>query len=127
MLRIMLRWPWFILAFLVSGIFCLSSPGWCGLLHSQSSAGESTGLSRLDLEKELISSYLETLGWSRPEIQNKLSHLSNSEIHRLARTLEEITAGGEEKEGKKAAEVTLVIVILLAAITGFYLFYQSNK
>lgn len=127
MRRTMFRWPCFTLAFLVSGFFCLSSPGRAGLLPSHSSTGDSDGFSRLELEKNLVISSLEILGRSREEIQNKLSLLSDQEIHRLACSLENVTAGGEESEGKKAVGVGLVLLITLGLITGFYLFYQTNK
>ncbi len=127
MRKTMFRCPCFVLAFLVAGLFCLASPGWAGLLHSSPSLRDGAALSRIEIEKELIISSLEKMGQERQEIMMSLSRLSDQEIHQLATSLEGVTAGGEEAEGKKALGVGIVILITLGLITGFYLFYQSNK
>ncbi|MEA1926956.1 MAG: PA2779 family protein [Candidatus Auribacterota bacterium] len=122
-----LRWPWMALALFIAGIFCLASPGWAGLLVSQTGDTDITGLSRQKLEKEIVALSLEKMGWNRKEAEIKLTHLSEKEIHDLSTTLDKITAGGEEDQGKRALGVGLVIVLVLAGITGIYLFSQANK
>lgn len=122
----MLRWQFLTLALSVAGMLCLASPGWAGLLVSRSGDASVTELSRLELEKEIISASLENLGWSRKETETKIAHLSEEEIRRLSTTLEKVRAGGEEEDSNPLG-VGIVIVLILAGITGLYLFSQTNK
>ena len=124
--RSMLRWPWLTVAFFVAGMLCLSTPGTAGLLLSRTQESGSADLSRTEIEREIITISLEKMGFSREEAVEKLSGLSENEIHRLAAALEKITAGGEEDQGSRALGVGLVIVIVLAVIAGLYLFSEAN-
>ncbi len=125
--RSMLRWPWLTVAFFVTGMLCLSTSGTAGLLLSRTQESGSANLSRTEIEREIITISLEKMGFSREEAVEKLSCLSEKEIRRLAGALEKITAGGEEEDqGSRALGVGLVIVIVLAVITGLYLFSEAN-
>ncbi len=126
-LQSILRWPWFLIAFAVAAIFSFSSPGWAGLLNSAAIGNQTENASRLELEKKLIGSSLAQIGWSREVIDARLDRLNQTEIHRLAGAVDGIKAGGEEEPAKRAAGVGIAILIVLGAVTGFYLFYQSNK
>ncbi|MFH1038625.1 MAG: hypothetical protein V1789_08180 [PVC group bacterium] len=122
-----LKWPCLTVALFVAGMLCLSSPGWAGLLLSRGGDAETAGLSRLELEKEIITGSLLRLGWSREEATERLAQLPDGEIHRIAAALDRVRAGGEEENpDSRALGVGLVIVIVLAAITGLYLFANSN-
>ncbi|MDP8214236.1 MAG: PA2779 family protein [Candidatus Euphemobacter frigidus] len=127
LLNTMLRWPWMTVALFVAGMLCLSSPGSAGLLLSRARGTDTAEPSRIELEKEIITISIEKMGWSREEAEEKLALLSEDEIHHLAVAVEKIMAGGEEDQGARALGVGLVIVIVLAAITGVYLFSQANK
>lgn len=125
LLKTMLRWQWMTVGLFVAGMLCLSSPGSAGLLLSRGT--DTVEPSRIELEKEIITISLEKMGWSREEAEEKLALLSEDEIHQLAVSVEKIMAGGEEEQGSRALGVGLVIVIVLAAFTGIYLFSQTNK
>ena len=120
----MLKWQFITLALLVAGTFCLASPGWAGMLLSRSGETGGTELSRLELEREILASSLEKMGWSREDTESRIALLSGAEIHRLSTTLENIMAGGEEEEQGNPLGVGLVIALILAGITGLYLFSQ---
>ena len=126
-LQSMLRWPWFLIVFTVASLFTLSSPGWAGLLRSSAVNNPVLSGSRIEMEKEMIAARLEEMGLSRDEIGNRLNRLSDQEIHHLAGALDGIKAGGEDSPTKRAAGVGIAILIVIGAVAGFYLFYQSNK
>lgn len=127
LLRSILKWQFVAPALIAAGIICLASPGNAGMIISQPGEVGKTELSRLELEKEIIAGALESLGWSREETDIKMAQLSGEEIHKLSVTLEKIRIGGEEDEDSNPVGVILVIAVVLAAITGIYLFSQSNK
>ncbi len=120
----MLKWQFITLALFVAGTFCLASPGWAGLLVSRSGVTGGNELSRLELEKEILASSLEKMGWSREDSDTRLAHLSGEEIHHLYATLEKVMAGGEEEADANPLGVGLVIALILLGITGLYLFSQ---
>jgi len=126
-LQSILRWPWFLVVFTVAVLFSFSSPGWAGFLHSSAVEKEAVSGSRLDLEKKMIAARLEKMGVRRDGIEERLNRLTEPEIHRLAGALDGINAGGDDAPAKRAAGVGIAILIVLGAVAGFYLFYQSNK
>ena len=127
LLKSMLKWQYLTLALFVAGMLCLSSPGWAGMLVSRSGETGVNELSRVELEREILSASLVKLGWSREETETKIAHLSGDEIRHLSTTLEKVMAGGEEEEESNPIGVGLVIALILLGITGLYLFSQANK
>ena len=121
----MLKWQFIALALFVSGMLCLATPGQAGMLVSRSGDAGGSELSRPELEKEILATSLEKLGWSREETDIKLALLSEEEIQYLSSTLEKVMAGGEEEEKSNAIGVAIVIVLVIAGITGLYLFSQN--
>jgi len=65
------------------------------------------------LEEKLVSQKLEDLGFSAKEVKERLSRLSNQQIHNYAQKLDELRAGGFHNGGEYRYELNLVIVILL--------------
>ncbi|HDL64423.1 MAG TPA: hypothetical protein ENH12_03435 [Proteobacteria bacterium] len=124
LLKSMLKWQFITLALFVAGTFCLASPGWAGLLVSRSGDTGGNQLSRLELEKEILASSLEKLGWSREDLDTRLAQLSGKEIHRLSTAMEKVMAGGEEEADSNPLGVGIVIALILLGITGLYLFSQ---
>jgi len=121
----MLKWEFIVLALFVSGILCLAAPGQAGMLVSRSGDTGGTELSKSELEREILATSLEKLGWSREETDIKLALLSEEEIQYLSGTLEKVMAGGEEEEKANPIGVAIVIVLIVAGITGLYLFAQN--
>ena len=124
LLNAMLKWQWVAVALFAAGIISIASPGWAGLLVSSSGDIAGTELSLLDLEKEIIAATMVKLGWSREETDTKIARLSPEEIHHLSATLNQVLAGGEEEDGPNPLGVGIVIALILAGITGLYLFSQ---
>jgi hypothetical protein len=124
LLKSMLKWQYLTLALFVAGMLCLASPGGAGMFVSRSGETDGTELSRMELEKEILSSSLEKLGWSREDSDTRLAHLSGEEIHLLSTTLEKVMAGGEEEADTNPLGVGIVIALILLGITGLYLFSQ---
>ena len=121
----MLKWQFIVLALFVSGMLCFATPGHAGMLVSRSGDTGGSELSRPELEREILTTSLEKLGWSQEETEIKLALLSEEEIQYLSSTLEKVMAGGEEEEKSNAIGVAIVIVLVVAGITGLYLFAQN--
>ena len=119
-----LKWPFLTAAFFAASLVCLASPGRAGLLLSRTETTES--LSRADLERELVIDGLVSAGWSRDEAAGRVAVLTDGEIRRLADAGMTLTAGGESDENERAFRVGLVIVVVLALITGIYLFSEAD-
>ena len=69
------------------------------------------------LEEKLVSQKLEDLGFSTQEVRERLSRLSNEQIHNYAQKLDELRAGGfHSAMGEYHYELNLVIVILLIVL-----------
>lgn len=124
MRKLFLSWPFLSLAFLLAGMVCLPPAGGA-LLDSRLSRPTGSSPSLLEIENELVSAYLEKMGWNRARIEERLSHLSKAEVHKLAFSFQNVIAGAGNQE-KKAAGVALAIIIALGLITGFYLFYNAD-
>ncbi len=65
------------------------------------------------LESKMIRERLKQLGFSEEGIQNRLSQLSNDQIHQVALNLDEIKVGGD---GTAAVIIVLLILILVGVI-----------
>jgi len=118
------KWPCLTAAFLAAGLVCLASPGRAGLLLSRTETPGSP--SRAELERELLIDALTSAGLSREEAADRTAVLTEEEIRRLADARLALAAGGEEDESGRALRVGLAIVVVLALITGIYLFAESD-
>jgi hypothetical protein len=67
---------------------------------------------------------LQAMGFAPGEAQRRLNALSSAEALRLAEGADRLLIGAGEE--KKVLGVAAVIIIAVAAITGFYLFYNSK-
>ena len=125
MRKMMLRLPAMFLAGISCFIVCLVPATAAPLitpLVSPDSAGESSGAPA----REALVAHLESLGLGDAGISRRLDALSDREVENLALSLNAVLAGGET-ETRKAAGVAFVIVLVVGAIAGFYLFYNANK
>jgi hypothetical protein len=120
----MLKWPFITAALFAASLVCLASPGRAGLLLSRTQTAEL--LSRADLERELVIDALVSAGWSRHQAAARVAVLTDPEIRRLADAGMTLAAGGENGESGRAFRVGLVIVVVLAFITGIYLFAEAD-
>jgi len=69
---------------------------------------------------------LVSAGWSRHQAAARVAVLTDPEIRRLADAGMTLAAGGENGESGRAFRVGLVIVVVLAFITGIYLFAEAD-
>ncbi|MDI6745107.1 MAG: PA2779 family protein [Thermodesulfovibrionales bacterium] len=69
------------------------------------------------LEMKMVRERLEKLGFAQDEIQNKLSSLSDQQIHNLALQIDAIKAGGDSLGIVIALLVIVILVVLLIQLT----------
>jgi len=72
------------------------------------------------LEKKMIRTRLEQLGFSQDEIQDRLTQLNDQEVHEFALRLDKMRVGGNGFE-------VLVVVLLLGILILLYLQYSGRK
>jgi hypothetical protein len=70
------------------------------------------------LETKAISKRLEQLGLTQDEIQNKLTQLSDSQIHQVATKLDDLKIGGDGLGLIIAVLVVVILVIVILQLTG---------
>jgi hypothetical protein len=70
------------------------------------------------LETKIIKERLEKLGFTQDEISNRLSQLSDWQIHNLALQIDEIKVGGDGLGIVIALLVIAILVVLLIQLTG---------
>ncbi|MFH2012258.1 MAG: PA2779 family protein [Pseudomonadota bacterium] len=71
------------------------------------------------LETKIIKERLDKLGFTQDEISNRLSQLSNYQIHQLALQLDDLKVGGDSGLGAVIAVLVIVIlVVILLQLTG---------
>jgi len=68
------------------------------------------------IEIKMIRERLNALGFSQEEIQMRLNHLSDEQVHQLALNLDELKVGGDD-----AVTVIIVLVIVAIALLVVYL------
>ena len=68
------------------------------------------------IEIKMIRERLNALGFSQEEIQMRLNHLSDEQVHQLALNLDELKSGGDD-----AVTVIIVLVIVAIALLVVYL------
>ncbi|MBI3378949.1 MAG: PA2779 family protein [Nitrospirae bacterium] len=70
------------------------------------------------LEMKMVRERLEKLGFAQDEIQNKLSSLSDQQMHNLALQIDDMKVGGDGLDIVIALLVITILVVLLIQLTG---------
>ena len=70
------------------------------------------------LEVKMVGERLKDLGFTREEIQARLNHLNDQQVHQMAQKLDDLNVGGDGGE--------VVIAILLIAILVVLIIYLSG-
>ena len=70
------------------------------------------------LESKVVSQRLMDMGFSMDEIQQKLSALSDAQLHELALDLEQLTPGADLVNTVLGLAIIVLIVILVLDLTG---------
>ncbi|MEW6615105.1 MAG: PA2779 family protein [Thermodesulfobacteriota bacterium] len=70
------------------------------------------------LETKIIKERLEKLGFTQDEISNRLSQLSDYQIHKLALQLDDLKVGGDGLGVVIAILVIAILVVILLHLTG---------
>jgi hypothetical protein len=70
------------------------------------------------LETKMIRERLEKLGFTQEEINNRLSQLSDQQLHKFALQLDDLKVGGDGLEIVIALLVIAILVVLLLQLTG---------
>lgn len=70
------------------------------------------------LEGKMVSKRLAELGFSKAEIQSRLSQLSDAQLHQVAQKLNSLKTGGDGFEVLIALLIIVVLVILILQLTG---------
>ncbi|HOO76855.1 MAG TPA: hypothetical protein PK636_10005 [bacterium] len=116
MRAVFLNRPFLVIAFVCAGV-CLvpSSPG--ALVSSRGASAAP--------ERELLVSSLEAIGFSRHDAETRVAGLSDREVATAAAALERNRVGAGDDGYKKALSAGLVIIVVLAAVTGVYFFVNN--
>jgi hypothetical protein len=86
---------------------------------SQADRAADLGKIQKVLEMKMVRERLGKLGFAQDEIQNKLSSLSNQQMHNLALQIDEIKVGGDSGLGIVIALLVIAILfVLLIQLTG---------
>jgi hypothetical protein len=73
------------------------------------------------LEGRLVAAHLGTLGLSREAVQDRVTRLDDTELHRMAQSLSQLALGGDEQReltGEQKAGLVLIIIVALAIAAG---------
>lgn len=71
------------------------------------------------LETKMISERLEKLGFTHDEINSRLSHLSDQQVHQLALQLDDLKVGKDDGLGIIIALLVIaILVVILLQLTG---------
>ncbi|MEJ2182030.1 MAG: PA2779 family protein [Nitrospirota bacterium] len=73
---------------------------------------------RTVLESKLVRERLSALGYDAGEVQGRLAGLSDAELHRLARRLEDAVPAGDAGTTVVTLLVVVLLVIVLLELTG---------
>lgn len=84
---------------------------------SQADRAADIGKIQKVLEMKMVRERLEKLGFAQDEIQNKLSSLSDQQMHNLALQIDEIKVGGDLGIVIALLVIT-ILVVLLIQLTG---------
>ena len=70
------------------------------------------------LETKAVSKRLEQFGYSQEEVQNRLTQLSDQQIHQIATKLDDLKIGGDGAGVVIAILVVVILVIVILQLTG---------
>jgi hypothetical protein len=70
------------------------------------------------LETKAVSKRLGQFGYSQEEVQNRLTQLSNQQIHQIATKLDDLKIGGDGVGVVIAILVVVILVIVILQLTG---------
>lgn len=70
------------------------------------------------LESKIVSERLKALGYDQDEIKQKLSQLSNEELHQFASSVEQLRTAGDGLGVVVTLLVIAILVVLLLQLTG---------
>lgn len=70
------------------------------------------------LEMKMVKDRLEKLGYTQEEIQQRLSQLSDQQLHQLALNLDELKVGGDALGVIIALLVIAILVVIFLQLTG---------
>ncbi|MBI5665379.1 MAG: PA2779 family protein [Nitrospirae bacterium] len=76
------------------------------------------GKVRAFLETKIVSQRLQDLGFSPDEVKEKLSLLSDGQIHNYAQQLDNLRVGGNGLEAVIAVLLIIILIILILHLTG---------
>jgi hypothetical protein len=88
------------------------------LIATRFDRGQDTSNIRQVLENKMVSERLSQLGFTQKEVNDRLSQLSDRQLHKLAVNLDEIKTGGDGLGVIIALLVIAVLVVLLLQLTG---------
>jgi len=116
MRKLVLRWPSVAVALVLAVLFSLRPAGAAPIPSELSPLISSP-------EAAAVLNRLQSLGFSPTEARERLAALSSAPGLRIAEGADRLLVGAGEE--KKVLGVAAVIIIAVAAIAGFYLFYNS--
>lgn len=70
------------------------------------------------LELKSISATLESMGFSKPEIQSRLSGMTDQQIHQFASQIDDARAGGDGLGLLIGILVVVILIIVILQLTG---------
>ena len=70
------------------------------------------------LESKMVSKRLAELGFSKAEIDSRLSQLSDAQLHQMAQNLSKLKTGGDVGEAVIAILIIVLLVIVILQLTG---------
>lgn len=85
---------------------------------TQSDRTEDVGKIQKFLETKMVRDRLEKLGLSPDETSNRLSQLSDNEMHQLATQIDNLTVGGDAGGVIIAILVIIILIIVILQLTG---------
>jgi len=88
------------------------------LIAAQFDRGQDSSNIRQVIENKMVSERLAQLGFTQEEVTNRLSQLSDQQLHKLAVNLDEIKTGGDGLGLVIAILVIAILVVILIQITG---------
>jgi len=123
----MLHHPFFkvLSLYLIIAVFALTLPaqGWGMLVPAGPSEARSTDLAKVQatLESSVIKQRLMDYGLTAGETVNRLSTLSDEQIHQLAANMDAVQAGGDVLGDVIVILLIVVIVIAILELTGHHI------
>jgi len=73
------------------------------------------------LEMKMVREKLKDLGFAPDEIENRLSQLSDPQIHQLALNLDELQVGGS------SGWAVLIVILLIAIVVGVVIYVSGHR